>query len=150
MVAMLDPALKSRIDEILTHPHLARLATASPTTLQPHAVPVWFLWDGESLWISAFSSTRKVKELQANPRCAVIIDGGGPPQDDSPAWGILMEGAANLITQPRDFVAEMSFRIYSRYLGEAGAREAEPQSWLHDPENTLIQLKPQLVRAWGI
>ena len=42
---------------------LDRLATANPRTLQPHVVPVWFWWDGTSLWISAFSSTRKVKEL---------------------------------------------------------------------------------------
>jgi nitroimidazol reductase NimA-like FMN-containing flavoprotein (pyridoxamine 5'-phosphate oxidase superfamily) len=145
-----DPETKSRIAGTLAQPLLARLATASPDNLQPHAVPVWFYWDGDSLWISAFSSTRKVKELQRNPRCAVVIDGGGPPEEDSTAWGVLMEGAARLVTQPRDFVAEMSYRIYSRYMGEEGVQAPEPQSWMRDPGNTLIQLTPQLLRSWGI
>jgi hypothetical protein len=145
-----DPETKSRIAGTLAQPLLARLATASPDNLQPHVVPVWFYWDGDSLWISAFSSTRKLKELQRNPRCAVVIDGGGPPEEDSTAWGVLMEGEARLVTQPRDFVAEMSYRIYARYMGEEGAQAPEPQSWMHDPENTLIQLTPQLLRSWGI
>ena len=47
----------AEIDAFLAEAILARLATANPKTCQPHAVPVWFLWDGESAWISAFTST---------------------------------------------------------------------------------------------
>ena len=37
-----------------------------------HVVPVWFGWDGESIYISAFRSTRKVKELIRNKDRLII------------------------------------------------------------------------------
>jgi nitroimidazol reductase NimA-like FMN-containing flavoprotein (pyridoxamine 5'-phosphate oxidase superfamily) len=145
----LDVNSKHRIDEILARPVLARLGTASPDTLQPHVVPVWFYWDGECLWISGFRSTRKFRELERNPRCAVVVDGGGPPPaEQPPTWGVLLKGQAELITSPTEFVVEQSVRIYTRYLGEAGVRDPEPQSWIHDAENTLIRLAPQNIYVW--
>jgi nitroimidazol reductase NimA-like FMN-containing flavoprotein (pyridoxamine 5'-phosphate oxidase superfamily) len=54
------------LEGLLQEKVLARIATANPVTNQPHVVPVWFLWDGASIWISAFESTRKVKELKKN------------------------------------------------------------------------------------
>ena len=53
----------SEIDDFLARPLLARMATTNPATLQPHVVPVWYGWDGTSLWIGTFRGTRKVKEL---------------------------------------------------------------------------------------
>ena len=143
----MSPETANPIDDILLEPLLARLATVSPLTLQPHVVPVWFYWDNEYIWISAFASTRKVKEIASNPRCAVVIDGGGPPESDTP-WGVLLEGTAELIDSPAEFVVEMSTRIYTRYLGPQGVLAPDPQSWIHDPENRLICLKPQLIHAW--
>jgi PPOX class probable F420-dependent enzyme len=137
----------ARIVEILSQPHLARLATAAPDSLQPHVVPVWFLWDGENLWISAFASTRKAKEVARNPRISVVVDGGGPPEDGL-TWGVLLEGTAELISSPPEFIAEMSTHIYTRYLGLEGVLADEPQSWIHDPENRLIRLRPVFIRVW--
>jgi len=145
----LDADSKRRVDEILARPVLARLGTASPRTLQPHVVPVWFYWDGGCLWISGFRSTRKFKELKLNPRCAVLVDGGGPPpQDQPPAWGVLLEGPAELITSPSALVVEQTIRIYTRYLGERGVLDPDPQSWIYDAENTLIRLAPQQIYVW--
>jgi nitroimidazol reductase NimA-like FMN-containing flavoprotein (pyridoxamine 5'-phosphate oxidase superfamily) len=145
----LDANKKHRIDEILARPVLARLATASPRTLQPHVVPVWFYWDGECLWISGFNSTRKFKELKLNPRCAVVVDGGGPPpQEQPPSWGVLLEGSAELITSPAELVVDQSTLIYTRYLSEEGVLEPEPQSWIYDAENTLICLSPEKIFVW--
>ena len=145
----LDADTKRRLDELLAQPALARLATASPRSLQPHVVPVWYAWDGECLWISGFRSTRKFKELILNPRCAVVVDGGGPPpQDAAPTWGVLLEGQAELITAPSELVVEKSSQIYVRYLGEQGTLDPEPQSWIHDAENTLIRLAPDQVYVW--
>lgn len=147
--ANLDAQAKRRCDELLARPVLARLGTASPATLQPHVVPVWFYWDGACLWISGFDSTRKFKELRHNPRCSVLVDGGGPPPDDQPpAWGVLLEGQAELIRSPAELVVGMSTRIYIRYLGEEGVLAPEPQSWIHDPENTLIRLAPEQIYNW--
>jgi general stress protein 26 len=136
---------KTLIEAVLTEPVLARLATTNPKTLQPHVVPVWFEWDGENVWISSFVSTRKIRDLRINPRGAVLIESkleGGKLQ------AVLLEGAVELVTQPRQTVSEIASRIYLRYLGPDGIMEAEPQSWLNDPENLLIKLTPERIMSW--
>lgn len=137
---------ESQAQDLLQQPVLARLATASPKSLQPHVVPVWFMWDGSCIWISAFSSTRKVKELQANPNCAVLIEPKDPV--DGMLQAVLFEGQAELVGEPRSLVAEISGRIYARYVGEEGLKSAEIQSWMVDPENRLVKLKPTRRLIW--
>ena len=142
----MDVDKKQHLQDLLAEPVLARLATADPQTLQPHVVPVWFWWDGSSLWISAFVSTRKVKELLKNQRCAVLIEPTQPK--GSPLQAVLLEGAAEVIREPADLVAQMSERIYAKYLGPDGVLAAEPQSWMRDPENRLVKLTPSKQMTW--
>jgi general stress protein 26 len=136
---------KDLIEAVLAEPVLARLATTNPKTMQPHVVPVWFAWDGEHVWISSFVSTRKIQELRINPRGAVLIES---KQEGGKLQAVLLEGAVELVTQPRQLVSEIASRIYIRYLGPDGIRQAEPQSWLNDPENLLIKLTPERIMSW--
>lgn len=145
---MNDPAKvieQDWVQALLHEPLIARLGTANPRTMQPHVVPVWFEWDGEAMWISAFSSTRKMRDLEANRRISILID---VAEDDGSARGILFEGKAEIISEPA-LVAPRSISIYQRYLGADGAREPEPASWAVDPENRLIRLVPERAYAWG-
>lgn len=135
----------SEIDDFLNQPLLARLATVNPETLQPHVVPVWYGWDGKSLWMSAFRSTRKVKELMDNPRCSIVID---LDEADGGIRAVLMEGMAELVTEPQKLVEENTTWVYTRYLGPEGVLDSEPQSWIKDPENLLIKLTPEMVKTW--
>jgi nitroimidazol reductase NimA-like FMN-containing flavoprotein (pyridoxamine 5'-phosphate oxidase superfamily) len=137
---------KMQAETLLSQPVLARIATANPKTNQPHVVPLWYLWDGASIWISGFRSTRKFRELLANPRCSILVEPADPKT--SKIQGVLFEGAAEVITSPRQLVEEMSTRIYLRYLGEEGVQAADPQSWIHDPENLVVRLTPQRVYTW--
>ena len=139
------PDRKELIEAVLAEPVLARLATTNPKTLQPHVVPVWFAWDGEHVWISSFVSTRKIRDLKINPRGAVLIES---KQEGGKLQAVLLEGAVELVTEPRELVREMASRIYIRYLGPQGVKETEPQSWLKDPENLLIKLTPERIMSW--
>jgi nitroimidazol reductase NimA-like FMN-containing flavoprotein (pyridoxamine 5'-phosphate oxidase superfamily) len=146
MFSKLSPEKKTLAEGLLSQPVLARIATANLKTGQPHVVPLWYLWDGASIWISGFRSTRKFRELLANPRCAVLVE----PADAkaSKIQAVLFEGEAEVITKPRKLVEEMSTRIYLRYLGEEGVKAADPQSWIHDAENLVVRLTPQRVYTW--
>lgn len=140
---------KTDIDSFLANKWMARLATAvpskeNPAFFQPHNVPVWFHWDGESLYISAFQSTRKVKEVKRNPYIAVIID---LPEAVDGAQAVLMEGKSELILAS-DLVQEMSRIIYTKYMGPEGVKDPAPQSWIIDPENTIIKLTPARIFTW--
>jgi PPOX class probable F420-dependent enzyme len=131
--------------ELLGQPAIARIATCNPQTLQPHVVPVWYEWDTESLWISAFRSTRKARDLLRNPRISVLIDDHTP---NEPARAVLLEGAVEVIDDPLA-VAARAASIYTRYLGEDGVQASDPQSWIVDPENLIFKLTPEKVYAWG-
>jgi nitroimidazol reductase NimA-like FMN-containing flavoprotein (pyridoxamine 5'-phosphate oxidase superfamily) len=130
---------------LLSQPVLARLATSNPLTGQPHVVPVWFGWDGEAIWISAFASTRKIKDLLRNARCAVLIE---PKESDAKPQAILFEGAVEVISEPLELIAAKSLWIYQRYLGPEGVLAPDPQSWSRDPENRIIKLVPERLYAW--
>jgi PPOX class probable F420-dependent enzyme len=146
MASNLEIVQIASVSQFLAEAHLARLATCNPGTFQPHVVPVWYEWDGESIWISSFRSTRKVREIEQNPRVSLVIDS---PNPEGQAPGVVFEGIAELITDPALGV-EHGTRIYARYLGPEGVLEPEPQSWLHDPEHLLIRLVPQHTYVWGI
>ena len=139
-----SPEKQAQIDALLNgEPVLARLATANPTTLQPHVTPVWFLWDGTSLWISAFISTRKGKEIARNRKIAVLIE----PKDPVSLQAVLMEGPCEFIEPPDERVPAMSLKIYERYVGAAHLTDQE-RSWSVDPENRIIKLTPRRTFSW--
>lgn len=133
------------VKKMLAEPLLARLATCNPKTLQPHVVPVWYEWDGNNLWISTFRSTRKVREIQINPKISVVIDTDARGEA---ARAVILEGKAELISDPENVVSRAA-SIYTRYLGPEGVKEHDPQSWIYDPENLLIKLTPAKVYLWG-
>lgn len=136
---------KAQVDAFLAESLLARLATASAETLQPHVVPVWYEWDGEIFWINSYESTRKIGELRDNPKCAVVVDVAESQHGIS---AVLFEGEIEIVTEPRDFVRDMALRIYARYLGADGVLEPAPQEWANAPESLILKLKPQFVRVW--
>ena len=145
----LNPLLelqKKSVKAFLNDPHLARLATCNPITLQPHVVPVWYEWDGRSVWISSFRSTRKIKEIQKNERIALVVD---LAPDGDTNMGVMFEGPAELVTDPQQGI-QQGTSIYTRYLGVEGAQAPTPQSWLHDVEHVLIKLTPDWVHTWGL
>ncbi len=136
---------KAKMDAFLTAPLLARIATASPETLQPHVVPVWYEWDGATLWISSYESTRKIGELRDNPKCAVVMDVAESVDGVS---AVVFEGQAELITEPREFVRDMALRIYTRYMGPEGVLAPDPQEWANSAENLIIKVTPEFVKVW--
>jgi general stress protein 26 len=129
------------VQELLAEPLLARLGTAKPETAQPHVTPVWFAWDGECLYISAFISTRKAREATENPRISVLID------TNEPTRAVLLEGVAKVLAGVGE-VEQISEWIYARYVGEAEAKKNPYAGWARDPENRIIKLKPERVNAW--
>ncbi len=135
---------KEQIDAYLDMPLLARMATASPETLQPHVVPVWYLWDGQSIWVHGYAGSRKFKELAGNPRCAIVVDHASSGVD---FWSVLFEGQAELITDPA-LVVPMAERIYLRYIGVEGVQDPVPQSWIHDADSLLLKLTPARTVTW--
>lgn len=135
---------KDEIDVLLASPLLARVATVDDG--KPHVVPVWFDWDGKSLWIANDKSHRKIANLRAKPNIAVTIDHtfGGLR-----FWAVLMEGRAELIEEPESFVRDMTVRIYVKYMGEGAMGLPTLKRMLPKGESILIKLTPTKILTWN-
>src|SRR3990172_5342242 len=81
-----ETAMHPKVKQLLAQPVLAQLATVSIKTLQPHVVPVWFYWDYESVWVSSYRSTRKVKGLGAAFTCVTIRPSSAETNSENNAW----------------------------------------------------------------
>jgi PPOX class probable F420-dependent enzyme len=140
----MDAEKQRKIEALLARPILARLATTSPSG-QPHVVPVWFLWEEGAAWISSYQSTRKVKDLERNPKCALVVD---LPKATDGITAVLLEGEVELLAGSRPEVRLRIERLYLKYLGPKGILKKEPQEWLNSPENLLIKLTPKKIASW--
>lgn len=61
------------LDELLTRPLIAHLATASSEG--PRESPVWFLWEASELWLVGNDRDSFPRRIRIEPRCAVgVVD----------------------------------------------------------------------------
>jgi len=58
---------------------------------RPHLWPVWAVWLDEALWFSASLRSRKMRNLQHDPRIVMTADDAEDP--------IVVEGSAEIITE---------------------------------------------------
>jgi hypothetical protein len=95
------------LDEFLSRRLYAHLAHNSEHG--PRESPVWFLWDGQAIWI--IGGTSFPGNLKRDPRCALGI------VDWEPATGLShhvgMRGSAEVLP----FDREMAKTIFRRYFG---------------------------------
>jgi PPOX class probable F420-dependent enzyme len=101
----------ARAERRLREDLIAWLATVRPSG-QPDLVPVWFLWDGESILIYSQPGKTKLRNIAHNPRVAMAVDnthGGGDV--------VRIEGAAELVSgfppanEVPDYVAKYAAQI---------------------------------------
>ncbi len=78
---------------------------------RPHAVPVWFWWDGESFLIYSIPG-QKVRDIQANPSVALHLN-------TDPAGGgvVRVDGAAKIVpSQPPAYKVPSYVRKYRELM----------------------------------
>jgi PPOX class probable F420-dependent enzyme len=56
---------------------------------QPQSTPVWFWWDGESFLVYSRAGARKVRNISANPRVSLHLEGNRVGGDN-----VILEGTA--------------------------------------------------------
>jgi hypothetical protein len=42
----------------------------------PHVTPLWFVWDGTSLWLTSIVKSQRFTDLQRDGRVSVVVDAG--------------------------------------------------------------------------
>jgi len=64
---------------------------------RPHLVPVWFSWDGESVFLISQPGSQKVKNIRREPRVMLALD---DTQGGNEA--VVFEGIATLDPEPAE------------------------------------------------
>jgi PPOX class probable F420-dependent enzyme len=93
----------------------AVLVTVGPDG-SPHAGPVWYLWDGAEVRISTPRTTKKVRDIELDPRVALCVD------DQVAGEYLTLYGHAAIVADER--VTELTWPLLLAYLhpDEAAAR----------------------------
>lgn len=63
------------VDGFLRSERTCRVATVGGDG-RPHVAPLWFVWDGMSLWLNSLVRSQRWTDLMRDPRVAVVVDAG--------------------------------------------------------------------------
>jgi len=133
----------SLVKQLLDGRYIASFATQNADG-SIHAVAVWYLFDGECVYIATAARSRKARNLQINPKVAVMIDS----RDVAASRGINISGTAQLITEnsSRDWNA----RVHHKYLSEAALADAKVGPIFAAADDVTIRIKPDSVTHWDM
>ena len=135
------------ITSFLEEPHVAVLSTIDGAGF-PHSVGMYYTVDGAVLRMWPYGKSQKVKNLERDPRCAVLVEAGEPYQD---LRGVLIRGRAEVIRE-FDPVFELGKEIYNRYffprngiaLEEGGEEGIRRQS----EKRVCVVITPERTASW--
>lgn len=96
-------------EERLARSHDSWLATIWPDG-RPHVMPVWTVWLDDAAWFSSGGRSRKVRNLDRDPRCSLATDDAQEP--------VVVEGVAERaveLPQLQRFLDAMNAKYETAY-----------------------------------
>ena len=113
--------------------------TTVNTSGQPQSSPVWFVWDGTSLWLRSQPRAGKVRNVEVNPGVSFHL------ADDGHGGNVItIEGRASLDAEPGDL---MDAYLAKYEAAIRGALQTTPEQLAAD-FSTTIRITPTRARAW--
>jgi PPOX class probable F420-dependent enzyme len=94
MLLDLSQPKNAHIDRRLRAEPIIWLSSVRPNG-RPHLVPVWFLWDGESILIFSKPNNQKLRNIQENPNVMLALEAANQGNDI-----VLIEGVAEFVEDP--------------------------------------------------
>jgi hypothetical protein len=138
-VAMTD----SERDEFLAGQRTCRVGSLNPDG-GPHVTPLWFVWDGDALWLFSTTRSQRWANLMRDARISVVVDAG---DEYSELRGIEFLGEVEQVGDvPRsglvpDPALALPERLFAeKYLGGAWVDLPQPHAWL--------RLQPRKQVSW--
>lgn len=132
-----DPLVR----ELLDAPLVAVLATFDRDG-DIHAVPVWYSPHGEVVVLATGSRSRKVRNLERDPRATLVLHDSRPGFE---VCGASLRGRIAIVRPPaaRDLID----RVHRRYVDEAAEADREVAAFL-DSDDVALRLTPSAAVTW--
>ena len=132
------------LTSFLAEQRTCRLATTGPDG--PHVAPVWFVWDGQALWVYSLTRSQRWANVTRDPRVAVVADDGHHYHE---LRGAEIEGQATVVgpvprtgeqDPPAPELAEPELLMAAKYFGHA------PMT--HDARHAWLRITPRKLVTW--
>jgi len=124
---------------LIDHARTATLATVRADG-RPHAAPIWFDLDGDTLIFTTGESTVKGRNMRRDPRVSLCID-----EEKPPFHFVLIEGTAELTADDPDLLY-WATRLGGRYMGAERAEEYGRRNAVEG--ELLVRVTPQKILAY--
>jgi hypothetical protein len=132
---------RDEVDAFLRDQHTCRVATVGGEG-QPHVAPLWFVWDGTSLWLNSIVRSQRWTDLARDPRIAVVVDTG------TEFWelrGVEIVGRAEVVGDvPRGSAADPELSEPEQLFG----RKYMGGEFMSDGRHAWLRIRPEKVTSW--
>jgi hypothetical protein len=138
------------VDDLLQGARTCRVATLTSSGA-PHVSPLWFVWDGDALWLHSLVRSQRWAGVLADPRAAVVVDLG---EELSELRGVELRGVLEPVgPAPRDpaqpipaETARTEQLWVAKYHGAAD--DGTIPAMRHDGRHAWLRLTPSKVVSW--
>jgi hypothetical protein len=131
------------LDEYLTRERTCTVATVSHDG--PHVTALWFVWDGECVWLYSITRSQRWTDLERDPRVAILVEAG---EEYDELRGVEVHGRVEPIGEvprtgePNDALAEPERLFHQKYQGGAG------DGMFHDGRHAWLKVTPTKIASW--
>ncbi len=129
--------------ELLAARLVAKLATVNRDG-SIHLVAMWYLYEDGALLIPTSGATRKVRNLERDPRATAMIDDSRGGFD---LRGVTLVGHAEILRGER--ARELNPRIHLKYVTPKGLALEPVRTYLETDDVTLA-FRPERVSSWDL
>ena len=108
---------REEVDAFLTGERTCRVATVGADGA-PHVAPLWFVWDGDHVWLNSLVRSQRWADVQRDARVSLVIDAG---VDFAELRGVEVSGTARVVGEvprqgePQPAVAEVEQAFAAKY-----------------------------------
>jgi PPOX class probable F420-dependent enzyme len=128
-------------DEFLATERLCRVATVGVDG-SPHNSALWFVWDGEALWLNTLVKSQRWTNFRRDPRVSVLVDGG---EGYFELRGVEFTGTVEQVgSAPRTAEAFPPLDLPERLFGEKYSGGV----FVADGKHAWVRLVPDKIVSW--
>ena len=129
------------LDAFLAEERSCRVARVGADGL-PHNTPLWFVWDGEALWLNSIVKSQRWTDISRNSNVSIIVDAG---HDFGELRGAELIGSMEAVGDvPRSSAPDPRLEEPERMFGTKYAGGA----FHPDGRHAWLRLVPEKVVSW--
>ena len=112
----------------------------------PHSMPLWFTIREGEIWAWTFAKSQKVKNLERDPRCTLLVEAGNEYQE---LRGIQIEAETEIV-RDHDRVLDFAKELTMRYAAGIESIEGDAAAALEAqvPKRVALHFRPVRTASW--